>query len=168
MTRYLAALPPPPGTMVTVTWRLPGCSSPTEGASGVPASGLGMTGSEGLVGSDLPALFTATAVTVYGVPLVNSSIRQVFRPTSVSQALPPGRAVTTYFVGTLPSAPRARVISIEAFLLVTLVMVGVPGLLPGSGVTASDFFDGSELPKSFIATTVKVYGVPLVRPLTMQ
>jgi hypothetical protein len=39
--------------------------------------------------------------------------------------------------------------------------VGVP-----AGVTAEDAVDASEFPTEFTATTVKVYGVPFVRPVT--
>jgi hypothetical protein len=56
--------------------------------------------------------------------------------------------------------------------------VGAPGMLPGTtgsdgdnpvaGMTAADGDDVALLPAALVATTVKVYAVPLVRPLTTQ
>jgi hypothetical protein len=36
------------------------------------------------------------------------------------------------------------------------------------GITSDDARDGSELPIEFVATTVNVYGVPLVRPVIVR
>jgi hypothetical protein len=37
----------------------------------------------------------------------------------------------------------------------------------GAGVTAFDADEETELPTAFVATTVKVYGVPFVKPVTV-
>src|SRR5258706_9821 len=47
---------------------------------------------------------------------------------------------------------------------VALTPVGTPGTV--AGVTALDAEDGTLLPAAFVATTVNVYDVPLVRPVT--
>jgi len=45
--------------------------------------------------------------------------------------------------------------------------VGAPGS-PATGVTADEAVDGVLVPMALVAVTVNVYGVPLVRPLTVQ
>ena len=37
-----------------------------------------------------------------------------------------------------------------------------------SGVTAADGSESTESPMAFVATKVKVYAVPLVKPVTVQ
>ena len=49
---------------------------------------------------------------------------------------------------------------------VALTEVGAPGIV--RGVIAADAVDGRELPASLIATTVKVYEVPLLNPEKVQ
>ena len=44
--------------------------------------------------------------------------------------------------------------------------VGIPGT--AAGTTACDALDGFPSPTLFVADTVKVYDVPLVRPRTSQ
>ena len=44
----------------------------------------------------------------------------------------------------------------------------VGALAADCGVTAEEEADGTESPISLVATTVNVYGVPLVRPVTTQ
>jgi hypothetical protein len=46
-----------------------------------------------------------------------------------------------------------------------VTFVGAPGTV--AGVTLFDAIDGALDPAAFAATTVNVYGVPLVRPVTM-
>jgi hypothetical protein len=45
-------------------------------------------------------------------------------------------------------------------------MVGAGG--GGAGVTAFDGVDGADVPTPFVAVTVNVYGVPLVKPVTVH
>jgi hypothetical protein len=44
--------------------------------------------------------------------------------------------------------------------------VGDPGTV--AGTAAADAADGSEVPEMFVAVTLKVYEVPLVRPVITQ
>ena len=47
--------------------------------------------------------------------------------------------------------------------------VGGPGTVFGAtGVTAVDAEEATELPIAFVATTVKVYAVPFVNPVTFM
>ena len=46
------------------------------------------------------------------------------------------------------------------------MITGAPGTV--RGVTGSDASDSSPVPSSLVATTLKVYGVPLTRPSTMH
>src|SRR3954451_5324091 len=48
---------------------------------------------------------------------------------------------------------------------VAVTPVGAPG--GAAGVTAAEEVEGALLPTAFVATTVKVYGVPLARPATV-
>ena len=47
--------------------------------------------------------------------------------------------------------------------------VGAPGAVKGAtGVTGGDGADAGPVPCALVAVTVNVYGVPLVRPVTVQ
>jgi hypothetical protein len=48
-----------------------------------------------------------------------------------------------------------------------LVVVIVSGAVDDDGVTLFDGDDSEPLPTAFVAWTVNVYGVPLVRPVTV-
>ena len=48
---------------------------------------------------------------------------------------------------------------------VAITFVGDPG--GPVGVTLVEGFDGAPVPIAFVATTVKVYAVPFVRPVTV-
>ena len=51
-------------------------------------------------------------------------------------------------------------------LPVALIPVGVPGAVT-AGVTEDDAVEAVPVPTELVATTVKVYPVPLVRPVTV-
>ena len=53
----------------------------------------------------------------------------------------------------------------EALPAVATGEVGAPGTV--AGVTAADAADAAPGPTAFVAVTVKVYAVPLVRPPTL-
>src|SRR5256885_2365862 len=55
--------------------------------------------------------------------------------------------------------------SIRRMPRAALSAVGAPGVV--KGVTAAEAVEASEAPTPFVATTVKVYGVPLSRPVTV-
>ena len=52
------------------------------------------------------------------------------------------------------------------FPAIAVTPVGAPG--PAIGVTAVEAAEAAELPTPLVATTLKVYAVPLVRPVTVQ
>ena len=77
---------------------------------------------------------------------------------------PPGLAVTVYEVMALPPVPGAvKVTEACALPAVAVPMVGAPGTV--AGVTLLDAADAAPVPTLFVAVTVKVYAVPLVRPV---
>jgi hypothetical protein len=49
---------------------------------------------------------------------------------------------------------------------VAMLIVGAPGTV--AGVTLLDATDTAPVPTPFVAVTVKVYGVPLLSPLTVR
>ena len=51
-------------------------------------------------------------------------------------------------------------------LTVALIPVGVPGAV-AAGVTEDEALEVVPVPTALVATTVKVYAVPLVRPVTV-
>lgn len=53
-------------------------------------------------------------------------------------------------------------------LLVPRVAVGLAGVEGVPGVAAVDAVDAAEVPTPLVAVTVKVYGVPLDNPPTVQ
>ena len=42
------------------------------------------------------------------------------------------------------------------------------GMVCPNGVTEAEGAEGAPVPRSLVAVTMKVYGVPLVRPVTLQ
>lgn len=80
----------------------------------------------------------------------------------------PGVAVTTYPVSALLPVLEGAVqdTTAERVPAVAETFVGAPGAgLPG--VTAADAVEAGPLPTEFVATTVNVYDVPLVSPVTV-
>ena len=65
-----------------------------------------------------------------------------------------------------PSAGTVQLTVAEALPGTALTPVGAPGTV--AGVTALDGLDGGPVPVPLVAVTVKVYGVPLVRPVTRR
>jgi hypothetical protein len=51
-------------------------------------------------------------------------------------------------------------------LLVALTDVGAPGTV--DGVAAADAVEAEPVPRAFVAVTVNVYAVPLVRPVIVH
>jgi hypothetical protein len=119
--------------------------------------------------TELPTALVATTVKVYAVPFVKPV-------TFIGDIVPvpiklPGLDVTVYPVTTLPpllvGATNATLA--EAFPAVATTAVGGPGTVFGTaGVTAVDATEATELPTAFVATTVKVYAVPFVNPVTFM
>ncbi|GKS13455.1 hypothetical protein YDYSY3_44550 [Paenibacillus chitinolyticus] len=116
-----------------------------------------------------PTLFVATTVNVYSVPLVNpvtvTGLAVVLVPLN-----PPGLDVTVYSVIALPpSLAGASKLTVACPLpAVAWTFVGALGTLIGAtGVTLPDATDAVPLPALFVATTVNVYAVPFVNPVTV-
>jgi hypothetical protein len=132
---------------------------------GVVALGTGVTGSEALEAPLVPTPFTATTVTVYAVPLVRPVIvRGEDAPLAV---VPPGFAVAVYEVMAEPPvlAGAENETTSVVFPAVTETFCGTLGTV--AGVTELLATDALESPTPFVALTVKVYEVPLVRPVTV-
>ena len=92
VTTYPLMADPPCSTGAcheTTTCPLPGVAVTPKGAEGTPP---GVTGADGVEGTELPAAFLATTENVYAVPLVRPVTTQV-RAVVVEQDMPPGDAV---------------------------------------------------------------------------
>ena len=63
-----------------------------------------------------------------------------------------------------PQVTRRPPLRGEAFNAVT----GPGRVTDPFGVTGADGLEGAEVPAAFVAVTVKVYAVPLVRPVTVH
>jgi hypothetical protein len=127
--------------------------------------GSGVTELEVVDAPEVPMAFVAVMVKVYEVPFVSPDTTiGLCDPVAVA---PPGDAVTVYEEIGEPFAPapeNAIVACASPGVAVTDVgAVGSP-----AGVTADDAVDASELPTEFTATTVNVYGVPFVSPVTVH
>jgi hypothetical protein len=112
---------------------------------------------------EVPMPFVAVIVKVYGVPFVSPvTIIGLCDPVAVA---PPGDAVTVYEeIGDPfdPAPENAIVACLSPGVAVTEVgAVGSP-----AGITADDAADSSEFPTEFTATTLNVYEVPFVSPVT--
>ena len=118
-------------------------------------------------GSELalvPAAFSAVTVNVYSVIWVRPII--VTDVPFVVAVTPPGSDVTVYSVMGLPPSEAGAIHETTARTSpgIADTSVGAPGTV---GVVTE--FDPSEralVPMEFVAVTVKVYGVPLARPVT--
>ena len=81
---------------------------------------------------------------------------------------PPGEEVTVYPVIVAPPVFVGAVKLTVAVPLLPLAetLVGTPGAVI-AGVTAGDALEAVPVPTELVATTVKVYAVPLVSPVTV-
>ena len=113
-----------------------------------------------------PATFVAITVNVYAVPFVSPVTTCVVDVVPALLSTPPaGLDVTVYPVIALPPLLTGAVKLTLACRLpgVAVTAVGAPGTV--RGVTLFDELDGALEPAAFVATTVKVYAVPLVSPV---
>ena len=81
-------------------------------------------------------------------------------------ATPPMNGVTVYDV--IPEPPLAGAAHdtvAEPLPAVADTPVGVPGAVGPDGVTALDAADSGPVPIAFVALTLNVYAVPLLRPV---
>jgi hypothetical protein len=128
--------------------------------------------------SELPIAFDAETLNVYFKPLVKvpsnlhaSGVGKGTTKVHVNaglNAIPfSSKASMSYFViGDPPVFGAVKFTVADLFEGEATIFVGVEGL--PTGVTAVEGKEGGELPTPFLATTVKVYGVPLVRPEISQ
>jgi hypothetical protein len=133
------------------------------GGSGTVA---GVTAEEADDSPLLPTAFVACTVNVYAVPfakpLTAHGAAEQVAPT------PPGDAVTRYPVIAAPPLPVGAVhcTLADAFPRSAETLVGASGTV--AGVTGADADDSALLPTAFATRTVKLYAVPLVRPVTVH
>ena len=123
----------------------------------------------------MPAAFVAVTVNVYAVSWV-SPVAVTEVPVVVA-VTPSGSEVTVYSVIGLPPSEAGAVHETttrmspgvaDTVAIIKLVTnsVGAPGTR--AGVTEFDASEDRLVPLEFVAVTVKVYAVPLVRPVTVS
>ena len=161
ITLYPVISEPPVDTgavQLTVAEVLPATAETPVGASGTVA---GITAAEAEEGKELPREFVATTVKVTAVPLVNP-------PIPVLKTLPtvtglPTDGVTVYPVIVAPPFEAGAVHDTVAEVLprTAETPVGASGIV--DGVTEAEGEENEELPVEFIARTLNVSAVPLVR-----
>lgn len=136
-----------------------------ETASGRPA---GTTAADNTEAEEEPETFEALTLNRYDVPFTKPVTVHVVDEI-VEQVAPSGNEVTVYppitappsLLGTVqettdrPSAP-----------VVAITSVGAEAT--DEGVIATDAADAPLVPAAFVAVTVNVYLMPLVRPVTVQ
>ena len=147
------------GFQVTVAEPLP---LDTETPVGVLGGVAGVTGDGVIVDEELPEAFIAVTVNVTGVPLVR--LVKVAVETSAPTVIGlPTEGVTVYpVIGELPLETGGFHETVAELIPGTVVMpVGAPGS-EADGVTGV-VEEVKELPRAFMATTVNVTSVPLVR-----
>jgi hypothetical protein len=152
----------------TTTLALPGVAITPVGALGAPT---GVTAFEETEAALLPAALVATTVKVYATPLVNILSTQLdpVEPV-VEHVLPSGLEVTIYPVIAEPFAvPLPKVIVARPLPATAEIVVGGLGVpTTGCGVTVGEAAEAGPVPTELVAVTVKLYAVPLVRPVTVQ
>jgi hypothetical protein len=127
---------------------------------------LGMIAIDADEAAELPRAFVAMTVKVYEVPAINPvTVNGEDVPVAVR---PLGFDVTVYPVIAVP--PFAMGAVNGTVIDVALAIVGVP-IVGASGTTFGvidvEADDGVELPRALVATTVNVYAVPAVNPVTV-
>ena len=161
----MIAAPPSFGTVkLTVALPLLPVAEIPVGAPGAIAAGV--TADDALEAVPVPTELVAVTVKVYAVPLV-SPVTVIGDEAPVA-VRPSGEEVTVYPVITAPPVFVGAVKLTVALPLLTIaeMLVGTPGAI-GAGVTADDALEAVPVPTELVATTVKVYAVPLVNPVTV-
>src|SRR5688572_9238134 len=134
---------------------------------GAPGTAPGVTAFELAEAAPVPTALVAVTVKVYAVPLVRPvTVIDVHGAVQVP-VRPPGDEVAVYAVIAAPPLEAGAVKATVACALppVAVPMVGAPGTV--AGVTLLDAADAAPVPIAFVAVTVKVYAVPLARPVTV-
>ena len=172
----------PSGVELTLYWSM-GLPPSTAGASQVtvavssPATALTLVGGPGtLSGTTLadvvdgglaPRALRAVTVNVYGAPLVRPVTTPVRSVPLTAFDKPSGLETILYRrIALPPSDAGADQFTVASALPGTAEMfVGASG--GPFGVVVADRADGALAPTALLAPTRKVYGVPLVSPVTM-
>jgi hypothetical protein len=128
----------------------------------------GVVDRDALEAVPVPATFVAVTVKVYAVPLVRPVMVQlVVKPFAVTHDLAVSpTTIALYEVIALPPLLPGAVQDTDTCALpgVTMPIVGAPGTV--RGVVEDDALEAMPVPATFVAVTVNVYAVPLVRPVT--
>jgi hypothetical protein len=131
----------------------------------VPGAVSGLTEPDANDPLDVPAALVAVAEKVYGVPLVRPvTVHEVAGLVTVQVKLP-GVDVTVYEAGA-PPTPAATVTVDEPSPATAVGAGGVPGT--ATGLTELDAADPLDVPAALVAVAENVYGVPVVRPVTVH
>jgi hypothetical protein len=137
---------------------------------GVAGTVAGVTGVDAADSGLVPMLLVAVTVKVYAVPLVRpvTTLDVPVAGTAVC-ATPAINGVTEYAVMGLPPSDGAVQVTVaDASPLVAATPVGAAGAVTGAvGVMEDEGAEAEPVPTAFLAVTVKVYAVPLVRPPTV-
>ena len=116
----------------------------------------------------VPIAFVAVTVKVYAVPLVRPVT--LIGDAAPPAVIPPGLEVTVKPVIALPPLLPGGVNVTDALETpaVAVPIVGAPGAVGAAvGVALFDAAEAAPVPMALVAVTVKVYAVPLVRPVTV-
>jgi hypothetical protein len=147
---------------VTVACAFPIVAIPIVGGSGTVE---GVTAFEAELARPVPFPLVAFTVKVYVVPLDRpATVIGLAEPEPVS---PPGLEVTVYPVMAEPPSlvGPLNVTDACAFPAVAIPIVGAPGTV--EGITEFEAALAGPVPMEFVAVTVKVYVVPLIKPFTV-
>jgi hypothetical protein len=130
---------------------------------GAPGTVAGVTALDAEEADPVPIAFVAVTVNVYETPLVRPVI--VIGESLPLAVIPPGLEVTVYPVIAEPPVEAGAVnVTVASPLPRTAeTLVGAPGVVAGT----TELLVPEEIlvPFAFVAVTVKVYVVPLVRPV---
>jgi hypothetical protein len=136
------------------------------GVGGVPGAAIGLTEPDADDPLEVPEAFVAVAEKVYGVPVVRPvTVHDVAGLVTV-QVRPSGVEVTVYEAGAPPVPALTVTVADVAPATAAAGVGGVPGA--AIGLTLFDAVEAVEVPAPFVAVALKVYGVPLVRPVTVH
>src|SRR6478735_2440904 len=131
--------------------------------AGADGSVAGVTAGEGFEAAEMPTALVALTVNVYGTPFERLMSEALVLSAETLTEAPPGEAVTVKpVIGEPLSADGVQVTWANLSPRTAVTAVGAVGT--AAGVTAADCRDGSEVPFALVAATVKVYGLPFVRP----
>ena len=151
------------GVNVIVAWPLPAVAVPIVGAPGTVAGEIELLGLDATL---VPTLLVAVTVNVYALPLASPvTVSGEALPVAVK---PPVFDVTVYEVMVDPPFDAGGVNEIVAWPLPRTAVTPVGAFGTVTGVTEFEAEEFALLPTLFVATTVNVYVVPFVKPVTVS